>query len=435
MLPIIFLILFASFLLTSEARPSRGIPLSSSPEPPAKEIGDTPNPWFWLHEYDGTMTRAEFTSKLEKIFDPFGGLRSYIEWSDIEVKFYSSPTDHREPQFVLSLAASPPTSYTPLYYRTPAMFRVLPKPANKPLFGLKIAIDPGHIGGKWAEVEDRSTPYRDLGRIQEGDMNIITAKILEKNLEDLGATVLLTRHEAEPVTTIRPEDLVDEARAYYLIKRPELSEESIPAQIQSIGRERLQLRTNYLFIRKYEFLARGDEIRSFHPDITIVLYINATPSSGWSHLIGVDENIFFIHGAYTKEEAQDPAQELRLVYKILDRVTPVEYEVATDIAQAFTRNTGIKAVPYMDSTTTRAIDPNNPYVVARNLGANRYYDGPVVTTEPYFMNNRTIARRLLAGDYDGEREIDGKPTRSIFREYATCVIEGLIQAYGPKTGN
>ena len=74
--------------------------------------------------------------------------------------------------------------------------------------------------------------------------------------------------------------------------------------------------------------------------------------------------------------------------------------------------------------------PGNPYVVARNLAANREYDGPVVCTEPYFMNNHIVYQRLLAGDYDGTRDFDGKPYASIFREYADCVAQGLVKAYG-----
>ena len=31
--------------------------------------------------------------------------------------------------------------------------------------------------------------------------------------------------------------------------------------------------------------------------------------------------------------------------------------------------------------------------------------GPVVCTEPYFMNNKVVYQRLLAGDYDGEKNL------------------------------
>ena len=87
--------------------------------------------------------------------------------------------------------------------------------------------------------------------------------------------------------------------------------------------------------------------------------------------------------------------------------------MASDIASVFADKTHLGPVRYGDSATTRVVLPGNSYVVARNLAANREYDGPVVCTEPYFMNNRIVYQRLLAGDYDGTRLFDGKPYASI----------------------
>ena len=49
------------------------------------------------------------------------------------------------------------------------------------------------------------------------------------------------------------------------------------------------------------------------------------------------------------------------------------------------------------------------------------------------MNNRIVYQRLLAGDYDGTRNFNGKPYTSIFREYADCVAQGLVKAYSNPT--
>jgi hypothetical protein len=111
----------------------------------------------------------------------------------------------------------------------------------------------------------------------------------------------------------------------------------------------------------------------------------------------------------------------------------IEAEVAGDISDVFKQRTGLGPVKYGDSATTRAVIPGNQYVVARNLAANREYDGPVVCTEPYFMNNVVVYQRLLAGDYEGQRIFNGKPYASIFREYADCVAQGLVKAYAGST--
>jgi hypothetical protein len=41
------------------------------------------------------------------------------------------------------------------------------------------------------------------------------------------------------------------------------------------------------------------------------------------------------------------------------------------------------------------------------------------------MNNAETYARIQAGDYAGEREVAGKMRRSIFREYADAIVDGL----------
>lgn len=423
---------FGFLFLAFAAPPTASMSTPDSPlVPPPPQAIDSPNPWHILQKYAHTITAAELRQTLRKLYDPFEGLTPYLEITETEARLYPSPTERREPQFILPLASPEQAIKVPSTFRTAQEFRALPKPPNHPLAGLRLAIDPGHIGGPWGPVEERSTPYRGLGRIQEGDMNIITAHLLAERLRRQGAEVLLTRTTTDPVTNRRPADLVEEARATFLLQRPSLAAYPPDQQLRQIGARKLELRTNFLFAKKYEFLARAEKIRPFAPDLTVVLYINATPSSASSRLIGANQNIFFVHGAYTKAEASNPAQQLRLWTKLLQRVTPVEWEAASAVATAFTRTTGLKPVPYMDSANSRLIDAQNPYVVARNLAANRHYEGAVVVTEPYFMNNRTVAQRLLAGDYEGTRVIDGQPRVSIFREYADCVVEGIMATYAP----
>ena len=70
--------------------------------------------------------------------------------------------------------------------------------------------------------------------------------------------------------------------------------------------------------------------------------------------------------------------------------------------------------------------PGNPYVVARNLAANREYDGPVVCTEPYFMNNRVTYQRLLAGDYEGLADLRRQALRQHLSRVRRLRAQGLV---------
>lgn len=402
--------------------------------PPAVE---TPNPWFALEPWQRTITRQEFERKLERLYDPFDAMRAYMQITDERVIFYLSPKIKDVPVYTLEFA--PDAEHrAPLakVFRTPAEIRALPKPEGKPLHDLRIAIDPGHIGGKWAQVENRSTRYRKSAPVNEGDLNVITALLLKKQLSDLGATVFLVRETTDPVTPFRPSDFVDEAVQVLLDKNPKIAAKlqgkSFAEKKAYFGKKKVQDVADFLFYRGSEIPERGHKIRTnFKPDITITLYLNATPGSGRSRLTPINRNIFFVHGSYTKDEVADLNQRRQLVTKLLEDGNDIEAEVGAAIADAFKEKTGFKPVMYGDSKTTRMVVPGNLYVVARNLAANRNYSGPVVCTEPYFMNQVVTYRRLLAGDYEGTRLFDGKPYTSIFRDYAEALTAGLLRAYGP----
>ncbi len=388
--------------------------------------------WKRIDPYQRTITRETFEDKLNLLFDPQGGLRPYIQIDDQKVIIYDQP--QATPIYTLYFASSPSeVRDIPRSYRTVSEFRALPK--QKPLDGLRVAIDPGHIGGQWGPIEMRSVVLNGIGTIQEGDFNIITAKIIREKLQALGATVFLTREGKEPVTQSRPADFYDEARRLIYARSPDLETRlkglPVEKQNQELGQRLINV-ANYIFARTAEKIARAERLqKEFQADITIVLYINATPASGRGELTPDNRNTFFVHGCYMPSELEHASQRLALFEKLLSRTGATEFFVATQIAEAFTRITGLPPVLYGDTKTTRQLDPQNPYVIARNLAANREYPGPVVVPEPYFMNNRFVALRLLAGDYEGDREIDGVKFPSIYREYAQGVVEGLLKAYHP----
>ena len=55
--------------------------------------------------------------------------------------------------------------------------------------------------------------------------------------------------------------------------------------------------------------------------------------------------------------------------------------------------------------------------------------GPVVFVEGPYMNDREIYQRLVAGDYEGEKEIGGKKVRSVMHEFAEVIANGVIEHY------
>jgi len=102
---------------------------------------------------------------------------------------------------------------------------------------------------------------------------------------------------------------------------------------------------------------------------------------------------------------------------------PAELAAAEAICHSLANATKLPPVEYgPGSGSVRAGD--NPYVFARNLAASRLVDGPVVFLEPYYQNNRIVYQRIQLGDYEGLRDVNGVPIKSIFREYADAVADG-----------
>ena len=64
-----------------------------------------------------------------------------------------------------------------------------------PLAGFHIALDPGHLGGTWAQMEERWFKIDDAPPVQEGDMTLRVARLLAPRLESLGAKVSLRATE------------------------------------------------------------------------------------------------------------------------------------------------------------------------------------------------------------------------------------------------
>jgi hypothetical protein len=386
--------------------------------------------WSSISRFSGTLTRAQFQQRLRDVFDHFHGLGPFLQITDSSVKVFAAPG--RDELVEVRFASSPDKVKGP-----PVAFRsvseISHRSASNPLAGLRVVIEPADIGGRWGEWDDRSTLYRGYGRIQEGDLNLTVAKILERDLRRLGAKVFLTRHAAEPVAAYDPQKLDEEtreilARQSYTLP-PAFYERA--RNVPKNSERRFEIAKEVLFAKVIEQRARAAEVQPhFKPDLTIVLQHDASPASARSRLVGINRNIFFVDGAYqAKELRSDPHQRFRLLTKLFENVTPTETAIAVRIAARFLAVTGDPPVRYGNSANTCTVPGGNAFVVARNLAFNREHDGPVVVTEPYFMNEPVTLQRLLAGDYGGTRFVAGRQRISIFQEYANSVAAGLLDAY------
>lgn len=396
-------------LFLTKPKPQTPLP-SPLPNPPSSPLSmlATPPDWSALEIYQNTIQREEFEELLTTIFTTGNAWKNHIRITETEAQIQTGMT-WDDPVFYLRFAkakTSPPRGWRATSDRSATTLA-------QPLTGLKIAIDPGHIGGTWAKIEERWFVVGDGNPVQEGDMTLQVAKLLKPRLEALGATVTLVRETLQPVTNLRPETLLTLAQA-------------------SPSRESPQKLADRLFYRTAEIRARADLVNQvIKPDLVLCLHFNA---EGWGDpnaptLIDRTHLHLLLNGAYTDEEVGLADQRFAMLQKILQRTHEEEALVGATVAATFAEISGLPPYIYpKDSGSVRAV-VGQPYLWIRNLIASRLYNCPVIYMEPYVMNSTIDYARIQADDYQGLREIDGKMQPSIFQEYADALAKGLSLHY------
>ena len=411
-------------------------PLSSLAPPPD---------WSSLNAYQRTITRQEFTRLIDQVYTPDGGFWDYAQIDNGKLVVFSDLAK-TQPLFTLHFAASDDaTAPLPYLYKTKA---VSTDPVL-PLKGLRIALDPGHIGGDWAQLEAR---YFKLGNdppVEEATLNMITCDRLAERLQADGAEVVWAKHSYEPVTPLRPASLRREAIAA-LGKPRETKSQDAPEKpsllfgipifgspkkggSQALIEWRIENEAALLFYRVAEIRARAEVVNKLHPDLTICVHYNADDWGDPDHptLIGRSRLVIFTNGAYEKSELVNDDTKYDLLRKLLDRTAVQEERGCALVGQEM-----LDAFKYPPDTFIGTYFAHHvtdvPSVYARNLLANRIYHGPVIYCEGPYMNARDAYYRIIAGDYLGMRTIQGQNVASIYREYAAGVEKGVLTYFGVK---
>lgn len=386
-----------------------------TPAPPtALSMLAAPPDWKALEVYQNTITRNDFETLLTTVFTTGDAWKTYIEITDNEALIKTGSSSD-ETIFHLRFASPGQEVKAPRHWRTTA--ELPPATPGKPLAGLKIAIDPGHIGGEWAKMEERWFILGSGSPVMEGNMTLFVAKLLKPKLEALGATVSLVRDKLEPVTQVRPD-------ALHTLAQDSGAPEDSPAALQKLAER--------LFYRTAEIRARAELVNTtLKPDLVLCLHFNA---EAWGDplnptLIDRTHLHLLLNGGYNDEEVQLADQRFALLEKLLQRTHQEEVLVGSTVANTFAETSSLPPFLYLPENKNARSIPDQPYLWARNLLANRLYDCPVIFMEPYVMNSTIDYDRIQAGDYDGLREINGKMQPSIFQEYADALTAGLVMHY------
>jgi hypothetical protein len=389
-------------------------------------LAESPN-WKSLAKFQKTITHDEFEQLLRGVYCTHGISDELIR---VDSKMACILMD-RDAQtwFTLHFAASErkreafPRSWRPA--------QTLPRSTKAGvLSGVKIALDPGHIGGDWAKMEERWFKSGDAPPVEEGEMTLRVAKMLAVKLRVLGARVSFVRDKPEPVTPFRPDDFKEAAREVLKAGGTENPREEFEGRDDPLKEQTVRWQSEILFYRTSEIRERARRVNSkLRPDLVLCLHFNAEAWGDERNPTLTDKNHLhlLVNGSYLPSELEFDDERFEMLQRLLSRVYDEEIKIADSAAAIMAKKTGLPPYQYTTDNVTKV--GTSGYVYARNLVATRLYQCPVIYFEPYVMNSNEVFARIQAGDYDGTQLINGVERPSIYREYVDGVVEGLVEYY------
>ncbi|KKQ33203.1 MAG: hypothetical protein US49_C0002G0098 [candidate division TM6 bacterium GW2011_GWF2_37_49] len=327
---------------------------------------------------------------------------------------------------------------------------------KKSLHGLRVAIDPGHLGGRMAFIEERfvdmSLPDNTRIQFDEGTLATVTAKILKQYLIAVGAEVLLTRDEpgksvytlsfdawcAKSFAITSDRDWLDPKKQQvaidylknhspsFMLFKSEAPEKRltsiIRAQDASAKVVPLKKALFRLCYNSLDLNARAEKINSFKPDLTIIIHFNA--SGGAHDISAADYNLAFVPGSFLDGELKD----------LLSREEFVRLSLSDDIKESVKLSRAV--VKNMEKMLNVSTMKNSQYqpngtifvengIYCRNLALTRLVHGPICYGETLIQNNPEEAVLLSQKDC----EIDGVSVSSRLKNVAGAYFQGILDYF------
>lgn len=312
--------------------------------------------------YQQTLTRDEIAKRIQLYLQKDQELADYYALTEEAFLLYASPDAKKKdsPEFTLTLAKKS----HPVISSTPSS-----------LSGIRIALDPGHIGGPLALLEERQQKGFD-----EGTLTLLTAKHLKKLLEAEGAQVLLTRERVGE--SVYPQD-------FFAWAKQQPQQGLPPAE---------------LFLKHYLLLdlrARADKINAFDPHLTLIIHYNAHGSSSPANY-----NMAFVGGSFLKGELQE--KEAR--YHFLRFLITDDLDQSKRLGEAILRHFSTKLhVP--------SIPDKNPLPYLKNAC--------LFLSEGLYARNLALTRRIKGIVCYGEPLCQNHPAEEIRLADKSIVLEGI----------
>jgi len=273
----------------------------------------------------------------------------------------------------------------------------------KPLSGLRIAIDPGHIAGdlRTAKAEGRfvemTTSSGETLSIFEGELTLSTALVLKDSLEKHGAEVMLTREEGN-------QSAIGVSFQYWrrnylpgVLRRRGYSKEKALSIVKNAPE-------GYIFSKFFNAIdlqARARKIDEFKPNFTIVLHFNADiTNKGWQRPSQKNYSMMFIPGGYLHNELNNPRARFEFLRSLVTENIEESTHLSSCVLNEMEASLGVPKVAedenlhYLERYSMKVEDG----IYARNLKLCSTLNSPICYGEALIQDNEEELRELSKND-------------------------------------
>ncbi|WP_372364660.1 N-acetylmuramoyl-L-alanine amidase [Candidatus Uabimicrobium sp. HlEnr_7] len=366
--------------------------------------------------YEKIKSNLEYTQKSISLLD-------HYTLSKTSLKIYASLQDKQQDnsEYELQLTSE-----------------IIPSPKQKKLSAMRIAIDPGHIGGetccflesRYIYMDPKVVNGRDI-RFHEGELAVLTALHLQELLEAKGAEVMLTKKRVgesvyhKDFFTWQREDFRSTIEEY--VEKIENTDDRASQRSQWLTRSHL-----WSLFRKFynplDLKARADKINAFAPDMTIVIHYNVGAGNNESgQNIGSSDNynMAFIPGSFLAGELKTKIGRYHFLRLLITNDLQNSLRLSSKVVKKFTQKLNVPPLEneqHADYLHKYCMSTTAPGVYARNLTLTRLVQGTMCYGESLYQDN--IKESILLATKDDE--IAGVKVSSRVRKVAEAYFEAIV---------
>lgn len=273
-------------------------------------------------------------------------------------------------------------------------------PSDRPLEGLRIALDPGHMGGDWDTITGKWVEDTNGKKLSEGVINLQTAMLLEQQLISLGAQTLITHRGLRPVTDADYQSFDVHAFGLQVLRESSLEDWFLKlVSVAPAGPELYEAFTNSADLKQVfeennrptyfndsDLEARVDVIEAFQPDITLIIHYDAAVHTVSPPAFSHDATKVYVPGSFAPMELASRDDRVQMAMHLLDEV-PWRASVAFAHEVVNTLSTNLK-IPFDDASPGN-VKQVEPGVFSRNLHLLRKHRASATAyVECLFYNDR-----------------------------------------------